>query len=205
MNYYDSEPADSDAVCPDLGSGHPELDVAPSSPRHIPPPELLCPLGSRVTIRLDSEFDSEMSSGEFGAQIMIPDSTKERRPATGTVVRIGPEVTTLVPGDRVLCVKFAGINIPMPADRGDEEGFWCVYYQEECLGAWDVPVPTVPVNAGDEGRAGETQGAPSSAEGTCPTGGCLVHLDDGAQNEGVEGVPQDPPVPVVRPPEMLGH
>ena len=98
----------------------------------VPPPELLIPMEDRVVVRLDDEFAGAMSEGG----IYIPEETEERRPATGTVVRCGAGCLTLKPGYRVLLIKMAGIDIPLPRQRSDEEGSWCTYHEIETLGFW---------------------------------------------------------------------
>lgn len=62
--------------------------------------ELLLPLGDRVVVRPD---DAEEMIGSF----YVPDVAKER-PARGTVMAVGPEVTAVAAGDRVLYGHYTG-------------------------------------------------------------------------------------------------
>jgi co-chaperonin GroES (HSP10) len=63
------------------------------------------PLGDRVAIRRDAAEDETTSAGLF-----IPGKYKDR-PQMGTVVAIGPDVTTLSIGARVLMQNFVGIGV----------------------------------------------------------------------------------------------
>lgn len=82
----------------------------------------LVPLGNRVAIRQD-EAPSH-SSGLNGVQIEIPDDAK-KRPATGTVLGVGPEVgyekseaTQITVGCRVVFSKYGGAVIRV-RNQGD--------------------------------------------------------------------------------------
>lgn len=65
-------------------------------------------LGRRVLVRREATADKLDS-------LYIPETAK-RRPQEATVVAVGPEVTTVSPGMRVLIGRYAGVEIGKGGD-----------------------------------------------------------------------------------------
>lgn len=117
------------------------------------PPELCDPMLDRALVKLDMEFEDNLSAGG----IIIPDTTEQIVAATGTVVRIGEECARLAPGDRVLLLKHAGIRVPVPEDRKSEEKSWVIITEPECLCRW--PGAAYRDSEAEPSEEGEEEGA----------------------------------------------
>jgi chaperonin GroES len=61
------------------------------------------PLGDRVLVRPEPESETR-------GRIVIPEKYRQK-PQEGQVLAVGPAVTTLQPGDRVLYGKFAFLEV----------------------------------------------------------------------------------------------
>jgi chaperonin GroES len=79
-----------------------------------------------VLVRIDT---AETSQGG----IFLPENRKER-PVIGTVVAVGPLVTDVVEGERVLFGKYAGVEVEMP--DGEKLTDHRVLRDVECYGGW---------------------------------------------------------------------
>lgn len=76
------------------------MSDTPASEFKVRPRERLAPLFDRVVVQPDAAPD------KIGS-IVVADTAKER-PAKGTVVAVGPDVTRVAVGDRVLYAHFTG-------------------------------------------------------------------------------------------------
>ncbi len=65
---------------------------------------MITPTGNRVLVKLNSAVDT-LEGG-----IYVPKASQDK-PQDGTVINVGPKVTMVTQGDRVLIPKFAGTEI----------------------------------------------------------------------------------------------
>jgi chaperonin GroES len=87
------------------------------------------PLADRVVIR-------KTSRKETAGGIALPETTK-KRPTTGTVVAIGPDVKNLSVGDVALFMEYAGVDIDTEAGVILEAHIVCT--EDEIFGVWRKP------------------------------------------------------------------
>lgn len=96
-------------------------------------PEQFTPHGDRVLILPDGVGDTF----ETESEVVIHRVTKEATevPTWGTVLRVGPDVTTVRPGDRVLFGRFSGF--PFSLDKVQH----VLVVEAEVLGHFEAPTP----------------------------------------------------------------
>lgn len=80
-------------------------------------------LGARVLVRRESASD------KIGS-IVIPERSRQT-PQEGVVVAVGPEVTTLSTGDRVLFGRYAGILVRM------DERLFTLLWEKDVLAVFE--------------------------------------------------------------------
>lgn len=97
-------------------------------------PEQFTPHGNRVLIKPDGVGETFDTKAE-GVTIHRVTQEATEVPTWGTVLRVGPLVTTVQPGDRVLFGRFSGFPFSLDKDQH------VLVVEEEVLGHFEAPVP----------------------------------------------------------------
>lgn len=103
----------------------------------LPNPENLNPGAMRYLVQLHPEWLDGMTPGG----IHLPKGAEQKRPATGTVIRLGPgckeSLDPFEEGDLVLILRYSGNDVPVPLHREEnEKGMWVVCEGPEILAYW---------------------------------------------------------------------